>query len=91
MEALSRCHPFRAKGEDLGSSQWHSQKVGVFRTTLFLEPSRNSYDVDRVEEEGAFWILGTADGILGVVQPEGLRRVESPGSKGQGCSLRVWS
>ena len=41
MGALSRRHPFRAKGEDLGSSQWHSQKVGVFRrTTLFLEPSR---------------------------------------------------
>ena len=40
MEDLSRCCPFRAKGEDLGSSQWHSQKVGVFRrTTLFLEPS----------------------------------------------------
>lgn len=52
---------------------------------------QDSCDVDRVEEEGAFWILGTADGILGVVQPEGLRRVESPGSKGQGCSLGVWS
>ena len=41
MEALSRHHPFRANGEDLGSSQWHSQKVGVFpRTTVLLEPSR---------------------------------------------------
>ena len=74
MEALSRCHPFRAKGEDLGSSQWHSQKVGVFRTTLFLEPSRNSSDVDRVEEEGAFWILGPpfamlCDIIMGVLSP----------------------
>ena len=76
MEALSRRHPFRAKGEDLGSSQWHSQKVGVFR---------------QVEDDGAFWILGTAEGILEVVQPEGLRRVESPGSKGQGSSLGVWS
>ena len=52
---------------------------------------QDSSDVDTVEEEGEFWILGTADGILGVVQPEGLRRVESPGSKGQGYSLGVWS
>jgi len=36
-----------------------------------------------VEEEGAFWTLGTADGILGVVQPEGLRMVESPEPRGR--------
>ena len=42
-----------------------------------------------MEEEGGFWILGTADHILWEVQPEGLRMVESPESKGQGLRESV--
>lgn len=83
-----RCHPFRAKGEDLGSSQWHSQKVGVFRTTLFLEPSRNSYDVDRVGRGRSIWILGTADGILGVVAARGTEEGGEPWEQGAGMQPR---
>ena len=37
----------------------------------------------QVEDDGAFWILGTADGILGEVQPEGFRMVESPEPRGR--------
>lgn len=49
---------------DLEAPPSGTVRGGCFRDySLFLKPSRNSYDVDRVEEEGAFWILGTADGI----------------------------
>ena len=44
---------------------------------------QDSCAVDRVEKEGAFWILGPADGVLGVIQPEGLRMVESPEPRGR--------
>ena len=53
MEVLSRGHPFRAKGEDLGSSQWHSQKVGVFSKDYCCPRAlQDSSDADTVEEEG---------------------------------------
>ena len=58
-----------------GSQQAQSEGGCFSKDCCPPKTLQDSCDVDRVEEEGAFWTLGTADGILGVVQPEGLRMI----------------
>ena len=66
-----------------GSHQAQSEGGCFSKDCCPRKTLQDSCDVDRVEEEGAFWILGTADGILGEVQPEEFRMVESPEPRGR--------